>query len=64
MIYSDDHTPAHVHVWYSGGWAVIEIELLAVREVIGLAMKDVRRAVRITERNQEYLMQKWKEIHE
>jgi len=67
MIYTRDHPPAHVHVWKAGGEAVINLGSDAaapsIREINRMPKKNVRKAVRIIEENQTFLLVKWREIH-
>jgi hypothetical protein len=63
VIWSNDHTPAHVHVKTTEGEAVIEIESLKIRTVRGMRERDVARAVEIVSRNARKLMTAWRKIH-
>ena len=52
-IYSDDHTPAHVHVYKGEGLAIIELPPIRLREFRGRYKEpDIARAVRLVERTQ------------
>ena len=66
VIYTDDHTPAHVHVRKSGGEVRIRIkcepvELLRVQGPI--SDREIRTAFEIVGENREMLLKKWNEIH-
>jgi hypothetical protein len=50
VIFSDDHEPAHVHV-FELIWAV------------GMKHADVRKCMRLVEENRETLLAYWDEIH-
>lgn len=67
MIYTRDHPPVHVHVWKAGGEVVINLGSDAVapsiREINRMRKRNVRKAVRIVEENQTFLLVKWREIH-
>ncbi|MGB7202290.1 MAG: DUF4160 domain-containing protein [Pyrinomonadaceae bacterium] len=64
-INTDDHRPAHVHVWYQGALSIITLEpAVTEREVYGnLSRAQRRRAVRIVSENRDYLLKKWNEVH-
>lgn len=64
MIYTRDHEPMHVHVWYQGNEAVIRFET----EVILLEERDfnrqqIRRALAIIRENRELLIKQCREIY-
>lgn len=63
MIYTQDHLPAHVHIWRAGGEIVINITTLEVTRVEGISRRDSTQAVRIVEENREFLLERWHEIH-
>ena len=72
-----EHGPAHVHVLKGRGGGESEVlinlgqpdepgapwEAISLREVRGMAAKDVIRAVRLVEAHLELLRQRWEEIH-
>lgn len=66
-IYSDDHTPSHVHVWKDGG--KMKIHLGSEDEPpdpvysIGMSRTDKRRAFRICCEKQEFFLAEWRKIH-
>lgn len=66
IIYTNDHQPAHVHV-FGDGQAKINLrgangapELVWVD---GLSRGEVRRAMRIVAAQQKFLLARWEEIH-
>jgi hypothetical protein len=63
MIYTQDHIPAHVHIWRAGEEMVINIATLEITTVEGMSRRNAAKAVRLVEENQEYLLQRWHEIH-
>ena len=67
MIYTQDHHPAHVHVWKAGEEAVfnlIEIGREApLREVLSMRKKDVHEAQRIVNLHLQVLRDAWRRIH-
>ena len=63
MIYTDDHEPAHVHVFKGEGKAKIIISTAEPVRVKDMKPKIVRQAVKIVEAHQDYLLEKWEEIH-
>jgi hypothetical protein len=62
-IWSNDHTPPHVHAWQGGEMAIIRILTREVIEVRGMKPPDVVRAVRIVAENEALLLQAWRDIH-
>jgi len=64
MIYTRDHEPMHVHVWYQGDEAVIRFETeIILLEEHGFNRQQIRRAVAIVKQNREFLIAKWREIY-
>lgn len=62
MIYTQDHTPIHVHIFKGGAEVVINILTVAVRENNGMSSKDVRKAQQIVADNQKFLASEWERI--
>lgn len=64
-INTDDHAPAHVHVWFQGAMVIIEFETdVAEREVYGsITSAQRRRALRIVAERRQHFLIKWTEIH-
>lgn len=63
MIYTDDHEPAHVHVFKGGGKAKINIWPVEPVRVKDMKPRVVRQAVKIVEAHQDYLLEQWEDIH-
>ena len=63
MIRSNDHEPAHVHVFEGDGEAKIDLDPVEVKQVWNMKRQVARKAKRIVTENQEYLLQRWDEIH-
>ncbi|MEK6285320.1 MAG: DUF4160 domain-containing protein [Acidobacteriota bacterium] len=63
MIRSNDHEPAHVHAFKGDGEAKINLDPVEVKQVWNMKRQVARKAKRIVSENQEYLLQKWEEIH-
>jgi len=64
MIYTRDHEPMHVHVWYQGNEAVIRFETeIILLEEHDFNRQQIRRAVAIVRQNREFLIDKWREIY-
>lgn len=66
MIFTDDHEPAHVHV-YADGEAKIQFvgqsgrpELMWVQD---MKAGDVRKAMAIVNLNRLVLLSRWRQIH-
>jgi hypothetical protein len=62
MIYPNDHTPPHVHVWKAGNEARV---LLSPVELWGsdLSPGENRQALAIVETNRDTLLARWVEIY-
>jgi hypothetical protein len=67
VIYLDDHEPPHVHVYYGGGTAKIELgvegEPMKIVDAEDMKMGDLRKAKRIVAAHRDELMKKWNEFH-
>ena len=66
VIFTDDHEPAHVHV-FGDGEAKINLsgaegvpELLSA---VGMTRADLRRAMQVVKDQQAMLLKRWREIH-
>lgn len=66
-VYTDDHSPAHVHVVKAGEEAVIDLgsEIMRpwVRDNFGMNRKNLRRAFLIVNERQTFLLQEWRRLH-
>jgi hypothetical protein len=73
-IYSDDHLPAHVHVFIgrkgSRGQAGIKINLGSedkaprlVKADTGISTKDLKKALKLVADHQELFLKEWNRIH-
>lgn len=67
VIFTDDHEPAHVHV-FGDGQAKITLagaggapELMWARN---MSHGEVRRSLRVVRGNQDYLLRRWRELHD
>lgn len=66
IIFTDDHEPAHVHVFGDGQ---VKINLIgpdgdpSLVWAQGMKGNDVRRAVQIVQDQQEAFLARWREIH-
>jgi len=64
VINTDDHSPAHVHVFYGGNEMVIEIEAtVQIRDNWGLNRRDQAIARLIATENLESFRSEWRNIH-
>ncbi|HEY0546498.1 MAG TPA: DUF4160 domain-containing protein [Pyrinomonadaceae bacterium] len=63
MIYTQDHITAHVHIWRAGGEIIINIASFEIIKVEGMSRRDSAKVVEIVEASQEYLLERWHEIH-
>jgi Domain of unknown function (DUF4160) len=64
MIYTRDHEPMHVHVWYQGNEAIIRFETdIILLEEQGFNRREIRQALTIVNKNREFLIEKWRDIY-
>jgi hypothetical protein len=67
MIYTNDHRPAHVHIFKADGEVIIylgsDITPPKVRTNIGMGHNDERRALIIVAENNEAFWEEWRRIH-
>lgn len=67
VIFTNDHAPAHVHVFGDGEAKIHLGNAGGVPELIradGMSRSEIRRAVRIVAANRALLLARWEEIHE
>jgi len=62
VIYTDDHEPAHLHV-YGDGEARIDIVNVAVISNRGMSKRDLARALNIVLASRQTFLDKWHDIH-
>ncbi|MEX6507347.1 DUF4160 domain-containing protein [Jiella sp. M17.18] len=62
VIYTDDHEPAHVHV-FGDGEARIDLLRLVPLSVRGMKHRDVGEALEIVARNRISFIARWEQIH-
>lgn len=66
MIYTKDHEPMHVHIFKQGEIIANlgnEETPVSVRENNAMSKKDERAALILVAENQEFLLEKWREIY-
>jgi len=67
VIFPNDHSPPHVHVFGQGGEAKIVLEGpsgIRLDWVVGISGGDLRRVMQEVRRERERLIAKWRAIHE
>jgi Domain of unknown function (DUF4160) len=66
-IYINDHVPSHVHIVKADVAAIINLgdENTApeIDENFRMKKGDLKKALRIVEDNQEFLLEQWRQIH-
>jgi hypothetical protein len=62
VIYTDDHEPAHVHV-YGDGEARIGVDAVAVLSNRRMSKRDLAVALSIVQQQRAIFLEKWYEIH-
>jgi hypothetical protein len=63
IIFSNDHPPAHVHVKQAEGGAKVSLNPVEITEYWKLNPRQLRRIEDIVSDNQDYLLEKWNELH-
>ena len=63
MIRSNDHEPAHVHVFEGEGEAKINLDPVELKRVWNMKRQVAQKAKTIVSEKREYLLQRWEEIH-
>ena len=67
QLYTDDHAPAHTHVFKAGKQVIINLgdeqTRVSIRENKGMKTADIVRAAEIAADYQTYLLESWREIH-
>jgi len=66
IIYTDDHDPAHVHVFGDGQAKINLIGEDGAPSLVwaeGMKANDLRRAMQMVVDQQEQFLAKWREIH-
>jgi uncharacterized protein DUF4160 len=66
VIFANDHSPPHVHVFGQGGEAKIVLEGpggIRLDWVAGISRGDLRRVMQEVQRERERLLAMWRRIH-
>jgi len=56
MIFTNDHSPAHAHVFKAGAEAVMNLNPVAIRENYRMSKGNVRKAIAIVTADQEFAL--------
>jgi hypothetical protein len=67
VIFANDHSPPHVHVFRQGGEAKIVLEGTGGIDLdwaVGISRGDLRRALLEVERERDRMIAMWRKIHE
>jgi hypothetical protein len=62
VVFVDDHTPAHVHVFGDGEAKINLVGAAGEPELvfaIGMTRVDIRRAMHVAKEQQTYLLRRW-----
>lgn len=62
MIYTHDHLPRHVHVFYGDSEVIMNIDDLTVVKNFGMSGRVLREAQRLVAANQLFLQSEWDRI--
>ena len=61
FFFSDEHSPAHIHIEKGDGYARIEIESVKVTDSHNLKSKELRKLCILVKENNEKLTKAWNE---
>jgi len=66
VIFTNDHVPAHVHVFGDGQAKINLLGPDGLPELVwaeGMSRSEVRRAMAVVTAEQQLLLERWREIH-
>ncbi len=63
-IYTEDHPPAHAHVWKGDKELRINLITFEISHNRGYNMREIRQIRKLIVENSELLLNVWNEIHE
>ena len=62
FFYSNEHTPAHVHVRKGDGEAVFDLDAVVnLRTAFGMKSREVQRAKELALAHREFILRSWNE---
>jgi hypothetical protein len=61
FFFSDEHLPEHIHIEKGDGYARIELETLKVTDSYNLNSKELKKLLKIVEKNRIKLERSWNE---
>jgi len=61
FFFSDEHLPKHIHIEKGDGYARVEIETLRVTDSYNLNRKEIKKLVKIVDKNCAVLKGSWDE---
>lgn len=63
VIYTHDHLLPHVHCKVGDGEIIINLDPISIREEYNIKASERRKALRIVEEHQEFLLAEWNRIN-
>ena len=63
IIWPNDHTPPHVHVFSADGSAKIELIAVRLTRITGMNRKDAAKALELVFEHETELLAAWEKIH-
>lgn len=63
VIFTNDHDPAHVHVFGQGAEAKLSLDPVALISSAGFKKPDLKRILKEVQDQRDLLLKKWNEIH-
>lgn len=63
-IHTNDHPPAHAHVWKGEKELEIDLNTFEVKNNRGYNTREIRQIRKLVTENRKLLLEKWNDIHE
>ncbi len=61
FFFSNEHTPEHIHIEKADGYARIELETLTVTDSYNLNSKELKKLIKLVDKNKSTLKGSWHE---
>ena len=62
-IHTDDHPPAHAHVWKDNRELIVELRQMRIRKNMGFNSREVRQIVALLRDHEALLRETWVRLH-
>ncbi len=61
FFFSDEHSPSHIHIEKSDGYARIELDTVKITDSYNLNSKELKKLRTLVKENSEILLKAWNE---